>query len=62
MGQKSNLITLQDTKKPLNLQVQNPRLFLKGFVFLENFERLLAKKNILIDNKELNFESNKLFF
>ena len=61
MGQKSNLTTLQNIKKPLNLQVQNPRLFLKGFVFLENLERLLFKKNILLDNKELNFESNKLF-
>ena len=37
MGQKSNLITLQNTKKPLNLQVQNPRLFLKGFVFFRKF-------------------------
>jgi hypothetical protein len=61
MGQKSNLITLQKNKKSLNLLTQNPKLFLKGFTFINHFERMLNKKNLIVDNKELNFESNKLF-
>ncbi len=61
MGQKSNLITLQNKSKSLNLVTQSPKIFLKGFTFLENFERLLYKKNITVDKKELNFESNKIF-
>ena len=62
MGQKSNLLTLQkNNKQELNLQVQNSKLFLKGYVFMNKFERLLSKKNILISTKELNVESNKLF-
>ena len=62
MGQKSNLLTLQKNKsKELSLQTRNPKMFLKGHVFLNKFERLLNKKNILISEKELNFESNKAF-
>jgi hypothetical protein len=61
MGQKSNLITLQSKSKNLNLITQSPRTFLKSFVFLKNFERLLSKKNVIIDKKELNFESNRMF-
>ena len=45
MGQKSNLLTLQkNNKQELNLQVQNSKLFLKGYVFMNKFERLLSKK------------------
>merc|ERR1711991_1155187 len=44
-----------------NLITQSPRTFLKSFVFLKNFERLLSKKNVIIDKKELNFESNRMF-
>ena len=62
MGQKSNLLTLRKNKtKELNLQSQEPKLFLKGYTFLNKFERLLNKKNILMDEKELNFEANKIF-
>jgi hypothetical protein len=62
MGQKSNLLTLQKKKgKELSLQVQDSKLFLKGYTFLNKFERLLNKKNILVSKKELNFEANKLF-
>ena len=47
MGQKSNLLTLQKNKsKELSLQVQDSKLFLKGYVFLNKFERMLTKKNI----------------
>ena len=62
MGQKSNLLTLQKKKsEELSLQVQDSKLFLKGYVFLNKFERMLSKKHILVSTKELNFESNKLF-
>jgi len=61
MGQKSNLLTLQKEQKLLNLQTQTPKLFVQGFTFLNNFERLLNKKNIILADTELNFESNKLF-
>ena len=62
MGQKSNLLTLQRNKnKELNFQVQDSKLFLKGYIFLNKFERLLNKKNILISRKELNIEANKIF-
>jgi len=62
MGQKSNLLTLQKNRvKELNLQSQEPKLFLKGYAFLKKFERLLNKKSILIDERELNFEANKTF-
>ena len=48
MGQKSNLLTLQKEQKLLNLQTQTPKLFVQGFTFLNNFERLLNKKNIIL--------------
>jgi len=61
MGQKSNILTIRNSKLQLNLLNDNPKTFLYGFTFLKNFEKLLNKKNVLIINKELNFEANKCF-
>jgi len=61
MGQKTNVLTLRKTKSKLNLLVENSKLFLYGFKFLKNFEKLLLGKGILLLEKTLNFENNQLF-
>ena len=61
MGQKSNLLTLRAANVQTNLLTENSKLFIYGFLFLNFFEKLLRKKNVLLVNKELNFEANKGF-
>ena len=61
MGQKTNVLTLRKRKPELSLGIENPKLFLYGFNFLKNFEKLLVKKGILLIDKTLNFD-NKQFF
>jgi hypothetical protein len=61
MGQKSNLLTLRAANLQTNLLTDNSKLFIYGFLFLNFFEKLLRKKNVLLVNKELNFEANKGF-
>jgi hypothetical protein len=61
MGQKSNLLTLRAANLQTNLLTDNSKLFIYGFLFLNAFEKLLRKKNVLLVNKELNFEANKGF-
>jgi hypothetical protein len=59
MGQKSNLLTVRAAKVQSNVLTDNSKLFVYGLVFLNFFEKLLRKKNVLLVNKELNFEANK---
>jgi len=58
MGQKSNLLTVRSSNQS-NVLTDNSKLFVYGLVFLNFFEKLLRKKNVLLVNKELNFEANK---
>ena len=61
MGQKSNLETLRKSNLQYNLITQNPKEFVYGLKFLQFFSNLFYKKKIIIVEKNLNFESNKLF-
>ena len=61
MGQKSNVLTLRNLKQNLNLITENSKLFLYGFTFLKNFEKLLSKKGILVTERVLNFDNNQCF-
>jgi len=62
MGQKTNVLTLRKLKPQLNLISENSKSFLYGFNFLKNFEKLLSRKGILVLDKTLNLENNKIFF
>lgn len=62
MGQKTNVLTLRKTREQLNLSIENAKLFLYGFKFLKNFEKLLLGKGILLIDKILNFENKQIFF
>jgi len=61
MGQKANLITLRQSYINLNLQTQQPKIFLFGMLFILAFKKLALKKNIVISKHILNFVGNKLF-
>jgi len=62
MGQKTNVLTLRKTREQLNLSIENAKLFLYGFKFLKNFEKLLLGKGVLLIDKILNFENKQIFF
>ena len=61
MGQKANLITLRQSFVNLNLQTQQPKLFLFGMLFILAVKKLALKKNIVLSKHILNFVGNKLF-
>jgi|TARA_B110000093_G_C12907169_1_gene383032 hypothetical protein len=61
MGQKSNILTLRKSQVQPNLFSENSKKFIGGFTFLNFLDKLLVNKNILLTNKELNFEGNKIF-
>jgi len=61
MGQKSNLITLRKSNKPLTLLKDNPIQFLYGLQFLNLFEKLLNKRGAILVHNTLNFVTNQIF-
>ena len=61
MGQKSNLYTLRKSKVASNLLTNNSKEFIYGLKFLTFFNSLFSNKNVIMVQKDLNFEANKLF-
>jgi hypothetical protein len=61
MGQKANIITLRQSFINLNLQTQQPKVFLFGMLFILAVKKLALKKNIVLSKHTLNFVGNKLF-
>jgi hypothetical protein len=61
MGQKSNVLTLRKSENSSTALASNSKTFILGFTFLNFFEKLLSNKNVLLVNKEINFEANKLY-
>lgn len=62
MGQKSNILTVRNSKTNLNLKKNNSKVFLYGLKFFELIKTLLLSKDILLVNKTLNFVNNKSFY
>ena len=62
MGQKSNLLTVRNSKTNLNLKKNGSKVFLLGLKFFELINALLLNKDILLLNKTLNFVNNKSFY
>jgi len=62
MGQKSNILTVRNSKTNLNLKKNNSKIFLYGLKFFELINTLLLSKDILLVNKTLNFVNNKSFY
>ena len=62
MGQKSNILTVRNSKTNLNLKKNNSKLFLYGLKFSELIKTLLLSKDILLVNKTLNFVNNESFY
>ena len=63
MGQKSNLLTLRKKNKNLSFlgNEKESRKFLCGLNLLKFLEQLLKRKNVLLTEKTLNFDSNKSY-
>lgn len=61
MGQKSNILTVRNSKTNLNLKKNNSKIFVWFKVF-ELINTLLLSKDILLVNKTLNFVNNKSFY
>lgn len=62
MGQKSNILTVRNSKTNLNLKKNNSKVFLYGLKFFELINTLLLRKDILLVNKTLNFVNNQSFY
>ena len=62
MGQKSNILTVRNSKTNFNLKKNNSKIFLYGLKFFELINTLLLRKDILLVNKTLNFVNNKSFY
>jgi hypothetical protein len=60
MAQKSNLLTLRNTYKNLNLSYSNKKVFKIGLYFLKNLSQLLNCRNIFLTNSNLNLNENKI--
>ena len=50
MGQKSNILTVRNSKTNLNLKKNNSKIFLYGLKFFELINTLLLRKDILLVN------------
>ena len=61
MGQKSNLYTLRKSRIESNLLTNYSKEFIYGLKFLTFFNSLFSNKNVIMVQKDLNFESNKFF-
>ena len=57
MGQKSNLYTLRKSKVASNLLTNNSKEFIYGLKFLTFFNSLFSNKNVILVQKDLNFEA-----
>lgn len=62
MGQISNTLTIRQQNFKLNLLNSEPKPFLYGFNFINQFRRSLNKKGVLLVNSNLNFLTNTSFF
>lgn len=60
MAQKSNLLTLRNTYKNLNLLYSNKKVFNIGLYFLKNLSQLLNCRNIFLTSSNLNLNENKI--
>ena len=58
MSQKANILTLKPSFFNLNLQTQNSKFFLYGYVFIETLKKVLFRKNIILLNFTTNFIGN----
>jgi hypothetical protein len=61
MGQKSNLTTVRNFLKSINLFTYSKQEFLIGFNFLENFNRFCNLNNNIIVKPNLNFIGSQMY-
>lgn len=58
MSQKANILTLKPSFYNLNLQTQNSKFFIHGYIFIETLKKVLLRKNIILLNFTTNFIGN----
>lgn len=61
MGQKANITSVRKTQASLNINTFNSKALVNIFYFLNVFECLLKKKDVLLLDKTINFLNNKCY-